>query len=305
MRAPGVRSFVKGLAEKALVSLGAPALLRLANHGRGLVLAYHNVVPHGARPGGDRSLHLARSEFAGQLDLLTETHRVVDLATLLTPGRGDSQPPLAAITIDDAYRGAMTVGLEELEARSLPCTVFVAPALIGSGPPWWDALAPKDGSFAESVRERLLTQAKGCAEEVEREAARGDLTRRRQPDHARIVNEGELRDAASRSGVTLGSHGWSHVNLTRLQGPELREELRRPLDWLQEQFPQSVVPWLSLPYGRTSQSVVEAALDAGYEGVLDLSKRLLPTDAVGTTVPRINVPAGVSREGFQLLTAGL
>ena len=300
------RRLAKHLAERALVALGAPRLLRAVGDGDAVVLAYHNIVPESAPSGGDPSLHLSRADFAAQLDLLARSHQVVELATVLRCRVPSEGPPLAAITIDDAYRGAMTAGLAELETRGLPCTIFVAPGLLGADATWWDALAPAGPEpLPGPVREELLTAARGRTEEVFRIADRRGLERRPQPAHAGIVEEAELAEAADREGVTVGSHAWSHANLPELAEDELAEELTRSLTWLRERFVGSVVPWLSLPYGRSSDRVVEASVGAGYVGVLDLSRRLVRAGEAGRTVPRVNVPAGITPEGFLLRASGL
>lgn len=303
-----MRALFKALAERSLVAAGAPALLRSVRGGDAVILNYHNVVPDGAPPGGDRSLHLPRSVFGRHLDLLAETHRLVDLASAIR-GRGPGGGrPLAAVTLDDGYRGALTVGLEELRARGVPCTVFVPPALLGAGSLWWDALAPTGpGGLPDAIREEALARAKGRPEDVRRWAEERGLTPRSQPDHAGLVDEDELREVAGLEGVSVGAHGWTHADLTRLDPDDLREELRRPLLWLRDRFAESLVPWLSLPYGRSAENVVSAALEAGYRGVLDLSGGPVGDDdrAAAGRIPRQNVPAGLSPAGLLLRAAGL
>lgn len=305
----GLRTSLKAAAERALVGLGVPRMLRAAGSGDAVILVYHNVVPDGAPPGGDRSLHLERREFARQLDLLTETHTVVGLETVLGGASGGRPAgPLAAVTIDDGYRGALTVGLEELRVRSLPCTVFVAPALLGSEDLWWDALAPggEDG-LPDRMREEALGRAKGRSGDVWRWAEDRGLSRTPQPPHAGLVDREELERVVDRGGVGVGSHGWSHADLTSLDDAELEKELRRPLSWLEERFPDALVRWLSLPYGRGGERALAAARAVGYRGVLDLSGGLVDTRTAATRgrAPRRNVPAGVSPEGFLLRTSGL
>lgn len=299
------RSRFKRLAERGLVAARIPAVLRALRPAAGAILTYHNVVPDGEPPGGDRSLHLARDEFARHLDVLRRSHRIVPLTTLLERPKVDERP-LAAITFDDGYRGALTVGLRELAIRGLPCTVFVAPGLLGSSSLWWDALAdPEEGRVPRSVRERALIEARGGEQQVRRWAASRGLSLRSQPPHASIVDEEFLASVVSEADVWIGSHGWGHANLVRLQGEELREEVRRPLVWLRERFRAAVVPWLSLPYGHGSSRVTTAALDAGYEGVLSLSGQRVKSDSGVETVPRVNVPAGSSPEGILLRAAGM
>jgi peptidoglycan/xylan/chitin deacetylase (PgdA/CDA1 family) len=302
----GVRGLLKRLAERSLVALGGWRVLRIVGSADAVVLAYHNVVPDGASFGGDRSLHLDRADFARQLDLLAESHEVVALETLVGADDGKGGPPRAAVTFDDGYRGALTVGLEELEARGMPCTVFVPPALLGADRTWWDALATGDG-LPEELRDEALTRAKGRADDVWRWAEGRGLDPGPQPGHAGLVDPDELAEAAAGDGVTVGSHGWSHANLACLDGGELDEELRRPLEWLEERFPGSLVRWLSLPYGLGGERVVAAALEAGYRGVLDLSGEMVDGEALRAArrIPRRNIPAGMTAEGFRLRALGL
>ena len=57
-----VRESVKHFIELLLLRAGPAHIARGSRTGKSLVLAYHNVIPDGADPGGDRSLHLARAD---------------------------------------------------------------------------------------------------------------------------------------------------------------------------------------------------------------------------------------------------
>ena len=134
------RATLKACFEAGLVRSGVPALNRAARARRGLVLAYHNVVPDSSPGFGDRSLHLPRGLFMRQLESLLATHTVVPLEQVLdAPVAG--RRPRAAITFDDGYRGAVLLGVAELAKRGVPATLFVVPSFVGKGPFWWDALA--------------------------------------------------------------------------------------------------------------------------------------------------------------------
>src|SRR5207248_5579906 len=134
------RATLKACFEAGLVRSGVPALNRAARARRGLVLAYHNVVPDSSPGFGDRSLHLPRGLFMRQLESLLATHTVVPLEQVLdAPVAG--RRPRAAITFDDGYRGAVLLGVAELAKRGVPETLFVVPSFVGKGPFWWDALA--------------------------------------------------------------------------------------------------------------------------------------------------------------------
>lgn len=292
------------------------------------VLAYHNIVPEGESPGIDRSLHLSRASFEQQLDVLEETHQVIPLSEALESlASGNSwcgNNPRAVVTFDDAYRGAMTCGLEALARRDLPSTVFVSPGLLDGGPLWWeevpvdreestgrgeypatDSGAPHDRGRAPG-RETMLTEFDGRGEEILVAADVERWPRLEPPIHARPVRGDELAAAARRYDVTFGAHGWSHPNLTQLEPREMNEELERPLRWLREHLESAALPVLSYPYGRHSDEVERAARLAGYRAAFRVSGGLVePSSTALFSLPRINVPAGVSVDGFRLRVLGL
>lgn len=283
--------------------------------GRTLILAYHNVVPDAEAGQGEASLHLRRSEFARQLELLRQSHEVVSLEDCLegSDGRG---PPRVVITFDDAYRGALTCGLREVEDRGLPATFFVAPGLLGGGRPWWDRMAEQHGGRLEpSVRERAIEELHGDEEAIL--GSRGEEPVRdeglvRQPrrgtddDLVAIGDVEDLARAENTPGITLGAHGWKHSNLTCARDGALRSELGRPLEWLRGRF-DSAVPWLSYPYGRSSERVKRTASASGYRGAVRVSGGWVPRGkgVDPFSVPRVNVPAGLSLDGFRLRVSGL
>lgn len=65
-------------------------------------------------------------------------------------------------------------------------------------------------------------------------------------------------------GVSFGSHGHSHVELTRCDNRRLKAELERSRRILEE-IVGNPVTTISYPFGRVDQRVVGAALAAGYE----------------------------------------
>jgi peptidoglycan/xylan/chitin deacetylase (PgdA/CDA1 family) len=305
----GLRTAAKRALERLVVAGGGAALARAWRQGETLILAYHNVVPHGEPVRGERSLHLPQRAFAAQLDILARTHDVVPLPEALeAPRTPRSRRPRAAITFDDAYRGAVTAGADELRRRSLPATVFVAPAFVGDGTLWWDALAdPVTGTMPSASRAYGMEQLAGCDGAVRTWARERGWSLHDVPPHQRVASQDELAGTAAQGGITLGSHSWSHPNLTRLGDRELAEELRRPLTWLRERFTAAAIPWLAYPYGLADQRVEQAARDAGYVGALWISGGWVGRggSAAPHALPRFNVPAGLSEPGFVLRAAGL
>ena len=297
------RATLKACLEAGLVRSGVPALHRAARARRALVLAYHNVVPDSCPKFGDSSLHLPRGLFVRQLESLLATHTIVPLEQVLEAPVGGHRPR-AAITFDDGYRGAVLLGVAELAQRGLPATLFVVPGFVGKGPFWWDALATERGVDA-ALRARALDELRGNDQDVRAWAAHQGLPTADIPEWALVASEEELRGATRQSGITLASHTWTHPNLARLTDAELREELKRPLAWLRQRF-ASVIPWLSYPYGLATSAVEVAVQEAGYTAALALGGGWFPPARVNRwAVPRENIPAGLSENGFVIRSSGL
>ncbi|HSU13282.1 polysaccharide deacetylase family protein [Longimicrobium sp.] len=302
--ASALRGAVKRAAERTLTAAGADRIALAMRPAGVLVLAYHNIVPAGESARGDTSLHLPQADFGRQLDALRRTHRIVPLDQAFAPGDGDR--PRAVITFDDACRGALTAGIDELARRGgLPATIFVAPGLLGSAP-WWDELAGPNG-LDPAVRAHALDVLGGRAAAVRAWAETAGLRRRALPTHQRIATAEELAATAARPGITLAPHGWSHASLPALTATALGDELSRPLAWLRDRF-GGALPWLAYPYGHASPEVERAAERAGYQGAFRVeggSFVLAGAAAHPFALPRLTVPAGVSDEGFRLLVSGV
>lgn len=299
-----LRNFGKDIVEAALSSSGIPAISRRRHRGKVLILAYHNVVPHGQSVVGDLSLHIRHNQFVAHLDRLTRTHDVVALHDVLAGTPPSTGRPRAVLTFDDAYHGAVTVGLAELAARGLPATMFVAPSFLGGEVFWWDALSTAEGLSPET-RAAVLTECTGSTEKAREWARRRGLAwNDALPDHARCASLAELERASSAPDIEIGSHTWSHQNLERLDDGELRAELAKPRAWLEGRFPR-VSSALSYPYGLRSAGAESMAREVGYTAALRSEGGLMSAAPGEFAVPRVNIPAGMSPRGLGLRAAGL
>lgn len=300
-----VRARLKAAIERGMLQGGVASIARRRVRHDTLVLAYHNIVPHGATTDGDRSLHLAQRAFVEQLDLLCGSCDIVPLAAALA-GPSTSGRPRVVITFDDAYAGAVVAGVEELTRRSLPATIFVAPAFVGGGTFWWDAFADRGAGAPDPVfRAHALAELRGRDEDIRRWAASAGNQARVVPEHARCASEPDIAAAAHTPGITLGSHSWSHPNLARSTDAELELELRESLAWLRARF-DDAQPCISYPYGAWSPTVERAAADAGYRAGFRIEGGWMRREAGNPfALPRMDVPSGISIDGFALRIAGL
>lgn len=299
---------MKSAAEAMAVSAGATRIARGMRRGQAVILAYHNVVPDCEGGRGQTTLHVPMSRFSRHLDRLSETHRIVTVEALLdgSAWAGDDRRPLAALTFDDAYAGAVTLGVPELVARGLPATVFVAPGLLGRRAFWWDVLADRRGGILpDSLMEWALGGEAGDSRRILRSLRDDRESSVNLPECLKSATVEEVGDAATYPGITVASHGWSHLNLASLSDDQLERELRRPLRWLDERW-DSFLPAVSYPYGSASSRVEEMAGDTGYAAGFRIDGGWLSRASINMlAVPRINVPSGASLRGFEIRTSGL
>jgi peptidoglycan/xylan/chitin deacetylase (PgdA/CDA1 family) len=293
---------LKSPIERVLASSSVSRMTRYRLRGQRLILAYHGIIPDGAPEAGERTLFIRQRNFAAQLDMLAEIADVAPLDKIDEEGDGR---PRVAITLDDAYRGAVCEGVEELVARSLPATIFVAPSRLNGHVFWWDALAGA-GSLDARVRDYALTTLAGHDERVRRWAeTQGLKLSDAIPDYARAATLDELQAAASRPGITVGSHTWSHANLAGLTITEIVSEVTRSRYWLRRQFPGKTVNWLAYPYGLDSVAVHYALADSSYTAAVRIEGGWHRASHVPRYArPRLNVPAGWSVTALKARTLG-
>jgi peptidoglycan/xylan/chitin deacetylase (PgdA/CDA1 family) len=162
------------------------------------------------------------------------------------------------------------------------------------------------GEVPAHLRDRALSAARGLQEEVLQALMPDASGVAEAPLHSRSATEEELHAAVRRYDVTLASHTWSHANLIAIDPEGISPELERSHQWLAERF-DAVVPWLAYPYGMVSAEVVRHARQ-GYDGALSLAGRIVPAPLRledRHRVTRVNIPAGISLEGFELRISGV
>ena len=302
-----LRGPLKAGIEKAAVRSGLPRLLGYRRRFERLVLAYHNVVPDGEIAWGEGSLHITESLFRHHLDVLQRVATIVPLERFFRAEGHEPDGPFVAITFDDGYRGAVTVGAGELARRDLPATYFVTPGLSSEDGFWWDRMAQSEGgSLDEELREQCLQALAGQQARVLEWADSTGRARQVAPNFACPADHRELQTLTSRGHFQLGCHTWTHPNLRRLSSVERQQEFRRCRDWITEATgePPEV---LSYPYGLESPSVRADAAAAGHRHGFRISGGWLPRAGSGEelALPRLNIPAGLSPEGLRLRLAGL
>jgi peptidoglycan/xylan/chitin deacetylase (PgdA/CDA1 family) len=188
----------------------------------------------------------------------------------------------------------------------MPVTVFVCPGRLNSASFWWDRYDLQDSAgLNAAAREHALSALGGREAAVTEFAGGNDWKVREEPAHIGCASESDLRSISKMPEVTLGSHSWSHPNLVALSEDQLRIELADSRSWLRDRF-VNTISCISYPYGLFDDRVQLAARNCGYDFGLAISGGWMsPRVESSFAVPRLNIPAGISTEGFQCRLAGL
>jgi len=191
----------------------------MANSQRGscVVLYYHAVPPE------------CRQQFARQMDILLSCTKPVEAGVRLPLSEGGKY---ASVTFDDGYESVMDNALPELEARRIPCTIFVITEALGQWPTWLTG--------PDSDREL----------------------------HGRVLSADQLRQLSSDM-VTIGSHSMTHPKLPFLSQQEATKELVGSRLKLEEILHKQV-RLFSFPYGAFNKELVRWCREAGYERVFTI-----------------------------------
>lgn len=291
---------------KEAVEVGLGSVLGSARHrrnrGRGLILAFHNVLPEGVPARGDRSLHLGIARFRAFLDVVEDLCTVTPLADIVE-SNAERKPPVA-LTFDDAYAGFLEAALPELTRRGHPCTVFVCPGLLGTRAFWWDSLAGQ-GGLDPRLRAAAMNELGGNGGAIVSWAASHGIEPKPLPASYRAATEAALSEAVEKHDCSLGVHTWDHPRLDSLSEKEIRDQLSRTWSWLQERFPNRSIPWACYPYGHYDDRVVEISRDIGLVAGLRVDGGWIRDRDNRFELPRLTIPSGLSVAGFRLRVTGV
>lgn len=119
------------------------------------------------------------------------------------------------------------------------------------------------------------------------------------------LSSAELKELAIDSLVTIGAHGKTHNPLTSMSFSEAKEELRLSKLVL-EKIIQKPVTTMSFPHGAFNQSLIQAAIDLGYNkcGTSTPSNNLLGSSAKEQEIARHCIYSCESSTSFKQKLSG-
>lgn len=104
-----------------------------------------------------------------------------------------------------------------------------------------------------------------------------------------------------RAGMSFQSHGHEHVDLSRLPASDLREQLAKSKQMLEDRLNCSV-DFLAAPYGLVNSEVIAQARSLGYQAVC--TSRCLPVRARSRVLNRVPIYGYFTLREFHALLSG-
>jgi peptidoglycan/xylan/chitin deacetylase (PgdA/CDA1 family) len=212
---------------------------------------------------GDR-LSVHPESFARQMDFLRSGGwQVVPLSSALA-AEGAGCRPRVALTFDDGFRDFYSAAWPILRERGFPAAVFVVPGLIEG--------------------------------KISLERYRG-----RPGEHVPLdwASLGELM----RAGVTVGSHGLTHRELTALTEKEAKEEIEESARIIGEKLGTRPA-WFAYPRGRNHPLHRRLAESAGYRGAVTVAPGACRPSGDPFALPRTEISADDDPAAFRLKLMG-
>ena len=127
------------------------------------------------------------------------------------------------------------------------------------------------------------------------------------PSHCRPTHPRGLFSALENYDLWLGSHSWTHANLPALSDSEIEQELVSAREWIAREG-KNWVNWVAYPYGSVDERVTSVASGLHEGGFLSGGGLAIAKGRWRSThflAPRINIPSGLSLDGFRLRASGL
>ena len=194
------------------------------------ILMYHDIRAV-RREGARAAYEISLAAFERQLDLLTaHRYRVIGFPELfgLLDGDGERTGREVVLTFDDGYESFARLAVPALVKRGMIATTFVVAAEIGGHNRWDDA--------------------------------------RPATPHRRLMDPDAIRGVIA-AGMAIGSHGWSHRNLTHASPADAEAEIVRSRQALRERFAIDADVF-SYPFGAHSAAHHRVVERAGYRGAV-------------------------------------
>ena len=204
-----------------------------------------------------------RAGFAAQM---AELQRIATPVEAGYAGPFEPGRHYVAVTFDDGYQNLLDNAIPELLRRGIPATVFIPTGYLGRCPDWIDE---KDHAYLSEM----------------------------------VVTEPQLKDLATKPGITVGSHFVTHPRVSSLSEEEARREMRESREFLENTLGREV-SLLAFPYGDFTEESLTWAQEAGYKHAYNILPSLGDPSRDPFFAGRVDLNCDESSTEFRLLLRG-
>jgi len=288
-----------------------------------IILMYHSVASDKNKWCIDPRNHIPESIFEKHMKFLATERNVISLDTLIDFIKVNKPLPrgTTVITFDDGYFDNLTNAAPILKKYDLPATIYLATGYITREENQWiDELYTY---FNERTNDRLIVPE---IFENQRELYDFSVTWTTYSEISKylIVSTYEQRTHVLNSikkqlipnrvppkltmswndirtlinenkNITLGSHTFNHIDLSKIDDLELIFEIQTSTDDIEREIGQRPVHF-SCPYSRAAKNLPEILNKLGYESsVSDSTDLLINSNSFPYTLGRVEAPSSLSR----------
>jgi peptidoglycan/xylan/chitin deacetylase (PgdA/CDA1 family) len=211
-----------------------------------------------------RDLAVPPERLTEQLNALTAAgYRLVGLSEALDLLAQGCRDRLVAVTFDDGYRDFLTAGVPALAAAGAGATLYASVGHLGAHADWLGGSSP---------------------------------------DFGPMLTWDELAQVAA-AGIEIGNHSLIHHPLDVLPPAQLREEVRRSHDELEQRL-QVRVRSFAYPHGYNGRRVRAVVQQTGHDNATEVGRRLHTPGERRFAVPRLQPTPDHTGADLVALVAG-
>lgn len=299
-----------------------------------VILCYHNV--HDPRKPPRGWLSSARSVdldmFRRQMKWLKEAGELVTLDTICSASKPSSSCQFS-ITFDDGYFNNIDTAIPVLLEQDIPMTWFVSTGFVDDPGllPWWDLIdlavekstavldldrvLPEKVNFSSAGEQaawmnrslRNIIKSSGCQQrDAIVEVLKSALAEKLELPENAFSRPHELQQVADIDLLEIGAHTVSHPNVALCSQQELRSEVLKGKQRLEEILGKPV-QWFAYPFGGKGSfntAARDSVRDFGFRGAVTLQPGIANQVADPFEIPRIPISPGMSFAEFKSRVLG-
>ncbi len=287
---------LKATAKRIVYVSGALTAFRRFRPATLTSVMFHRVLPPDdpRAKTADPAYTVSLETFEQCLDAMADWYEPVALEDVENACLGRSKLPRNAllVTFDDGWEDTARYAVPALQARGIPCVIFISTGAIGQeNVPWRDVVAcawragtlalPPGRPATTDPLTSLLDWLDSLPDDERAKTLEKAIEAAGQTERPLMMSPQSLRQLAD-DGVGLGGHGTNHIPLTAIADPEQEfHDCRTEFERLTGRVPTS----FAFPHGLYAPPMLQTVQRAGFKFTFTSDKHLNPLHQGAPTSP--------------------